>query len=240
MNFFVPLFFCLLFFGNNAFCQQNINPDIAEAKNNTLRLYDDYVGAQAAIYNGPEYLPFLFRREGSTFYDSDSLTTGWISYEHYLYKEIPIQYDVTRDQVVILNFDAKSRLFLENSKIDSFHYAEHTFINLAQNVEQNLPVSGFYEILVKGDVAAFALRKKTYREVIKENQVVRVFSNNDRIFLKKNDKYSEVKNKDDLFRVLGDKRNAVKTELRQRRIKIRRQNFEEAVLIAVKIYDQLT
>ena len=239
MDFSASIFICLLFLCEATFCQQGINQNIAEAKNNTLQLYEAYTGPQAAIYNGPEYIPFLFKREGTTFYDSDTLTAGWISYDHHLYSEIPIQYDVTREQVVILNFDKRSRLFLENSLIDSFYYSGHTFINLSQNTDQGLNTTGFYEIAVRGEISVFVLRKKTFKETIKDNQVVRVFNNNDRIFLKKRDKYFEVKNKDDVFRVIGDKRNEVKSEMRRLQIKMRRKNFEEAVLAAVKIYDQL-
>jgi hypothetical protein len=239
MNSFVPIVICSLFFCNGVFGQQNTKPDIAESKDKTLQLYDAYMGPQAALYNGPEYVPFLFKREGTTFYDSDTLRTGWISYDHYLYAEIPIQYDVTREQVIILNFDQRSRLYLENSMIDSFYYGGHTFINLPQNIEQNLVTPGFYEKVVTGEISVFVLRKKTFKETIKENQVVRVFNNNDRIFLKKHDKYFEIKNKEDVFRVIGDKRNEVKTEMRRQQIKIRRKNFEEAVLAAVKIYDHL-
>jgi hypothetical protein len=123
--------------------------------------------------------------------------------------------------------------------IDSFYYGGHTFINLPQNIEQNLVTPGFYEKVVTGEISVFVLRKKTFKETIKENQVVRVFNNNDRIFLKKHDKYFEIKNKEDVFRVIGDKRNEVKTEMRRQQIKIRRKNFEEAVLAAVKIYDHL-
>lgn len=239
MNFFASIFICSLFFCTNSFGQQSFNAHTTEAENKTLQVYDAYTGPQAALYNGPEYVPFLFKREGTTFYDSDTLTTGWISYDHYLYREIPIQYDVTREQVIVLNFDKRSRLFLENSRIDSFYYGGHTFINLAQNTEQNLAASGFYERAVSGEISVFVLRRKTIKETIKESQVVRVFNNADRIFLKKHDKYFEVKNKDDVFRVIGDKRNEVKSEMRRLQIKIRRKNFEEAVLVAVKIYDQL-
>jgi hypothetical protein len=240
MKLFVSLLLFLFSFAKFSYCQQNTGNINDNQVRNTLRLYENYMGPQAALYNGAEYVPFLFLKDGTPFYDSDTLKKGWISYEHFLYKNIPIQYDVSRDQVIILNFDAKSRLFLENSVIDSFHYGGHTFISLQRNVSETLNTGGFYEVLYSGDVSALALRKKNYRETIRDNQVVRVFFDTDKFFIKRNGKYFEVANQKDVLRVLGDKRNDLKRHMREQKVKFGRKNFEEAFLQTVKIYDQLT
>jgi len=236
MKLLVSLFLFLFSFAQFSYCQQNSNDT---QLSRTLELYEHYMGPQAALYNGAEYVPFLFLKDGTPFYDSDTLKKGWISYHSFLYKNIPIQYDVVRDQVIILNFDAKSRLFLENSVIDSFHYGDHTFISLLPNISGTLNNVGFYEVLYSGEIAALALRKKNYRETIRDNQVVRIFFNTDRLFIKKNGKYFEVENQKDVLRVLGDKRNDLRKHMREQKVKFGRKNFEEALLQTVKIYDQL-
>jgi len=198
------------------------------------------MGPQAAIYNGAEYVPFLFKREGTPFYESDIPVNGLVSYQHYLYNPIALQYDVSRGQVIILNYNQKTRLFLENSVIDSFYFAHHTFIRLEENASQNLTNTGFYEVLLNGNIKVLANRKKNFKETIKENQLVRIFNILDQFYIKKNGKYFEVKNQKDVFRVLGDKKNEVKRQMRQQKIKFRQKYFEGGLLVAAKIYDQLT
>ncbi len=235
MNRILPLFFCVFFLCASSFCQSNIdisaNSDIKKSR----ELYDQYMGAQANIYNGGEYVPLLFKKEGSPFFDSDTLRMGWVSYENYIYHSIPIQYDVSKDQLIILNFDGKSKIFLQNNRVDSFYFGKHTFIRLKKNPQQNLNSAGFYEILSNNEIQVLASRKKYIKETIQGNEVVRIFNNMDRFYLKKNEKYYEVKNETDVFRVIG-KRNEIKKALRQQKIKFRT-NFEKALLTASKFYD---
>jgi hypothetical protein len=164
------------------------------------------------------------------------LRRGWVSYENYIYRPIPIQYDVSKDQLIILNFDEKSKIFLQNNRVDSFHFGNHTFIRLKENPKQNLSNSGFYEILFDGNIQVLASRKKNIKETIQANEVVRIFNTTDRFYIKKNEKYYEVKNENDVFRVIGNRRNEIKRALRQQKIKFRN-NFEEALITAAKIYD---
>jgi hypothetical protein len=239
MNRFLPTFFCLLFLSTSSFCQSNNDASQIPEIKKSLEFYDSYMGAQANIYNGPEYVPLLFKKEGTPFFDSDSLRTGWVSYENYIYKPLQIQYDVSKDQLIILNFDKKSRIFLQNDVVDSFYFGNHTFTRLNKDPQQNLNNAGFYEILFNGNTKVLAQRKKNIRETIKGNEVIRIFSDADRFYIKKNEKYYEVRNENDVFRALGKGRNEIKRALRQQNIKFRN-NFEEALLTAAKIFDQLT
>jgi hypothetical protein len=236
MNRFFFLLFCSSFLCTFSFCQSNNDTSSNAEINKSLELYDQYMGPQANIYNGGEYVPLLFKKEGTPFFDSDTLRRGWVSYENYIYRPIPIQYDVSKDQLIILNFDEKSKIFLQNNRVDSFHFGNHTFIRLKENPKQNLSNSGFYEISFDGNIQVLASRKKNIKETIQANEVVRIFNTTDRFYIKKNEKYYEVKNENDVFRVIGNRRNEIKRALRQQKIKFRN-NFEEALITAAKIYD---
>lgn len=233
------LFFCILFWSKASFSQQkNENTSLISSQiNESVNLYHHYIGAESRIYNGRQYLPYVFLKEGSPFYLSDTLANGWISYDGSLYS-LPLQYDVARQQVIISNFKGP-RLFLQNELIDSFHFLNHTFKRLEKEANPNIKNTGFYDILYQGSVEVWAHREKRFTEKFKDDKVLRVFYNYDRFYIYKNGLYHLVKNENDVFRVLGGKRREVTKLMRRKRVKFRRHNFEEALIMAATFFDQI-
>ncbi len=236
---FLFLFFAFSF-GFRGFSQglSDDSASINQKIKQSIQLYDNYMGAQSAIFNGPDYLPLNFKKEGIPFFEVDSMATGWVGYEGRIYEPMHIQYDVARNHVVILNYDKRGRIILNNELVDSFQLLNHRFLRLQANSAQNLGTTGFYDLLYNGKTKVLASRKKAFREVIKDNEVIRVFVKQDRHFVFKGDKYYLVNNKKDVFRLFDDKKHEIKAAMRQQKIKFRRSNFEEALLMAAKIYDQ--
>ena len=219
--------------GYKSFCQQKA----ASITTGSDDLYLQYMGVQANIYNGREYMPYNFHKEGHPFYVSDSLSEGWISYEGRTYA-LPLLYDVSRDQVVIKNRADGARIVLQNERMDSFHLSGHTFKKLLQNAAQQVETTGFYDRLYSGSVEVWALRKKRFTETIEGNMVVRYFSVHDRFYILKNGKYNEVKNEKDVFEYLSGNRKQIKRALRKQGLKFRRSKFESALVIAARLSDQ--
>jgi len=234
------LFFFFFYLSSYSQGYKNDTDSANDNVKQSIKLYDDFTGAEANIYNGREYIPYLFKKTGSSLFESDSLASGWISYEGRICQPIPIQYDVARDQVIILNYDGKSKIFLQNEAIDSFHFSNHTFIRLKENPIANLNHAGFYDLLLNGHIQVLASRKKNYKENIRDNEVIRDFYSQDQFYIHKGNKYFEVKNKNDVYRLLFDKRREIENHLHKQNIKFRRDNFEEALLIAATIYNQQT
>lgn len=234
------LLFCSLFLYFPSFSQGFNNDSFAvnDQVKQAVQLYDQFSGAQANIYNGREYLPYIFKKIGSPFFGSDTLTNGWICYEGLIYQPVPMQYDIARNQVVIANYDKRSKLFLQNEVIDSFHFLNHTFIRLKENHQQNLNNTGFYDQLYNGHIGILAMRQKNILESIKDDELIRTFISQDRFYILKAGTYYWVNKKRDVFRLLNDKKHQIKAGMRQQKIKFRHNNFEEAVLVAVTIYDQ--
>ena len=237
MKIFLLISFCLLLFGNTSFCQQSNDNNSIEQENQLKKMYLNYVGAQASIYNGRQYIPYHFLKEGHPFFLSDTLSDAWISYEGNIYN-IPMQYDVARDQVIISNLAGGTRIFLQNERIDSFHFLNHTFLRLIQNPNENLENTGFYDVLYKGNVVVLAFRKKSFTESIQASKVVRYFNTQDRFFILKNGKYHPVKNEREVFEILEGNSNEIKKLLRRQGLKFRKSKFENALIMAATISDQ--
>lgn len=238
MKIFVILFSCFVFPAIQASSQMR-NADSAIVMSQSKKVYFTYIGDQAQIYNGRQYIPYYFQMIGSPYFLSDSLSEGWISYDRIIYENVPMQLDVSRDQLVIANPAGGQRIFLQNERIDSFYFLNHTFIRLAKNPAKNIETDGFYDLLYRGSLQVYVLRNKKFTESFQDGKIVRVFNNHDRFFILKNGQFFPVKNEDDVFGVLGSKRQEIKKILRGHNLKFRRDGFESALTMAVTLFDQL-
>lgn len=235
------LLFSILILSYPSFSQQItgdstiVSAQLKESKS----LYINYMGPQAAIYNGRQYVPYRFLMEGHPYYGIDTISNGWISYGGRIYENIPVQFDVSRDQLIIASLEDGSKIFLQNELVDSFHFFNHTFKRLAKDPQVNIESTGFYDLLYRGSVEVFALRKKNYLESFQSGKIVRIFNSHDLFYILKNGHYYLVKNEKDVFEILGGKRNEIKKLLRQNDVKFRRTKFEKPLVMATTFFDQL-
>lgn len=212
---------------------------VKEAIKQSIELYDRFTGAEANIYNGGEYVPYTFVKTGHPFFDSDSLVKGDITYAGRVYHSIPLQYDIARNQLVILNFDGLSKIVLHNNAVDSFHFLNYTFTQLKEGVKPIPDNTFFYELLFNGHIRVLARRKKLFEDTFKDDDIVRVFHSQDIFYIYKEDRYYAANNKKDVFSILKDKKHEIKNVMRQQKIKFTKKNFEAGLTTAARIYDQL-
>jgi len=240
MKFFVILIPCVL--SLSVSFSQSVKADsvINIQVKNALNIYNKYTGANAQIYNGDEYLYYYFKMEGNPFFITTELSKGWVGYAGRLYESLSLGYDIQRNQVTIASADNFARIVLNNELVDSFYFSGHTFIRLKEDYTQNLNNTGFYDLLHNGHTQLLARRTKVMDETIKDNTIIRVFTEKDHFFIHKNGLYYLVSNKKEVFRLFADKQQQVKKMLRHEHIKINRKNFETGLQKAVEFYDQLT
>jgi hypothetical protein len=232
--------FFLFFLATTSFGQV-INNDAALIQNQvkeSIKLYNRFNGPESRIYNGRAYLPFQFKSEGIPFFQSEYLENGWISYEGLVYDSINMQYDIYRNQLVVLN-DNDDLFFLQNELVDSFHFLKYTFIRLPENLQKKFKNADFYQMLYSGKVKVLAIRKKDYRETIEDRQLIRSFYSQDQYYIFKDGKYNAVTNEKDVLNIFNDKKHSVKSQLRRQKLKLRKKNFENALIAAATIYDQI-
>lgn len=229
----------LFIFGTLSAHAQGVTNDqtVQQQVQKATEFYYNTLGPQADIYFGREYTPYLFKMEGTPFFMVNELQDGWVSYKGHVYKGLRLQFDLNRNQIVILNKFNSTRTFLENKYLDSFYLGNSLFVKLEEDRKLNLYSSGFYEIMYRGAANLLVLRNKQMREVIKDNTLIRVFDSKDAYFIFKSGKYYAVENRSDVIRVLGDK---VEKTMREQDVRFRRDNFEFALFTAVQVYDQLS
>ncbi len=229
-----------LFFFVSSFSQGSKIDSLTDIQvKNVTTLYKNYTDENAPVYNGSGYLYYTFRMEGNPFFQSDGLSSGWVSYEGKKYDPLSLLYDLTRNEVVVLLPDSNSRAVLHNQFIDSFHVADHTFINLKEDHQQNLYNTGFYDLLYAGHVELLARRTKLMQEDLRDNPVITDIFPKDFFYIHKRGLYYLVTNQKDVFRLLSDKKREIKKMMRQQHLKLNRKTFEGTLVIAVTFYDHL-
>lgn len=230
-----------LFFLKTAF-SQNLKKDSATELQlqNAVNLYNHFSADNAPVYNGTDYIYYTFKMEGDPYFITGNYSNGWVSYSGRKYDSLMLMYEIARNQLVLLNYDKKSRIVLQDERIDSFNLLNHTFIKLEEDHKQNLYHTGFYDLLYNGKIQFLARRIKTMDQRIKGDLLVRIFYGKDHFYVHKDGLYYLVNSKKDLFRLFEDKKHELKRLMRKNHLKFRHKDLEKTMVKATAFYDQLT
>jgi hypothetical protein len=208
-----------------------------QAIQNFIGLYYQSLNSQAELYTAPLYerhIPAF--TEGHPFFFSDSFSVGSIGYNGLLYKDVPILYDIVRDELVTRSPNGFA-IALMKPKVDSFSFTGHLFIKLNDDTSGKATQS-YYEILYNGNVQLLAKRKKEVQVSSGISGLDKRVYKQDRYYLHRNGFFETIKNKKDLLSALKNKRNALQQFIKQNNLKLK-QNFDEDAEKVVAYYDQL-
>ena len=207
---------------------------------NAIHLYDIYTDGNAPIFNGPQYIYYVFKMEGDPYFIKGVYSKGWIGYSGRVYSPVSMFYDIVRNQLVVLNADSLANIVMLNQFVDSFYLSGHTFISLKEDRKQNFFNTGFYDLIYNGHVQLLARRIKNVQDKIENLTLTTVFYSNDLFYIHKGGIYYLVSNKKDVFRLLGDKKHEIKKMMRKNHFKLNRKTFESSLIKVTAFYDQLT
>ena len=217
---------------------QNDSSYYDAAIRNAVVLYQQSEKDQARIMNGRQYKPYTFPFvKGFPFFLTRQFSESSIIYDGGYYDHILLLYDEILE-LVILN----KGVFIEliNEKIEEFTIAGHKFYPLFKDSANNLPTSGFYEILYDGNIDVYKKEKKSIVDVLSTTEGYQAEAVEKKFYyIKKDDRYYLVKKKADLLKVLGDKKSEIQQFIRKNKLDIKRDKDNVLPKIAT-YYDQLT
>ena len=226
--------FLLTFF--TGFCQPAQNLKNEAAVNS---LYNNKLQASSNLYSGPQYIEQIYQKIGSPFFLSDTLINGWISYDSHLYLNVPLQWDVLQNYVITSSLNNSAKLVLRNELIDSFYFSGHHVKQIDADKEHNLLQGGLYDVLYGGNTAVIAKRKKVNMVVIQGLDIYYNFSNQDRIYIKKEGIYYLVNMRKDVFRLFRNKTVAINRLVRKEGLSWKK-DFDKCVAVAAEYNDNST
>jgi hypothetical protein len=201
-------------------------------------VYNEFIYKQSRLYNGIEHAGYSIKIQGHAYFHQREMQTGTIVYDELEYANVPMLYDLFKDQVIVLHFNQFNLLGLVSEKVKEFTLFNHHFIRLQIDSTSGSPLyTGFYDELYKGQLTVLCKRIKKIEETIKD-EVERKFIEPDLYFINKEHTYYAIKNYKHLIAALQNKAKEIKLYLRKNKIKFRK-DPENAIVKAVAYYDSI-
>jgi hypothetical protein len=209
---------------------------IAASESYLRKLYLSSIQGELPIYTGGSYTEYVSLNGEFPYFSADDWINGTIVYQNDVYQDVPLQYDLSTETIIIEHFTSARKIKLASERISSFTLGDHRFQNLSKFTNATLPESGFYEILEDGEVTLYAKRKKNLQKQIVSGKLIASFDEVNRYYLLKAKVFHTVKSKAGILKLLRDK-PALKQEMKRSKLKV---SDRETTLIAIsRLYNNL-
>jgi hypothetical protein len=236
---FLLLLLAYLFLQNAAGQMVVSDSNFQKASSNAIDIYYQALGDQAPLYNGSEYIEYTsILQEGHPFFETNVFVKGSIRFDGMDFLDVPMLYDMIKDQVIIQSFKKIYKINLPAEKIERFTLSDHSFIRIMRDTSNQLK-TGFYDRLYNGKIMVLVKREKKIREETKNLQISNVVDQKNYYYLKKDGVYYTFKNWRTLLGVLKSKKKEIQQYFNKNKIKYRN-DPEHAMIIAAEYYDRLT
>jgi hypothetical protein len=182
---------------------------LKKAINNTIQVYHEGIGDQAAKFNGSQYQGYTVSfSDGHPYFKADVLSNGSIVYDGVQFDNVNLLYDEVADCVIMQ--DSSHRIKLVGERLSSFSVQESNFERLVKKGNSPLINNGFYEVLTKGQLSLY--KKETKKMIDKfsnANELAVLFEIHHFYYVKKGAQFYEIQSKKDLFKLLADKEREI-------------------------------
>jgi hypothetical protein len=242
---FVKILLCTFFINSyQAFSQNFITDTSGDSSSfqSAVNLYHRFLTPETGLYNGSEYAynayyPFTIN-EGHPFFQSKTFDTGAVFYNNVLYENVPLLYDIVKEELLTHDPTNNYIMRLHNERIKWFIIWGHTFIRLNQDNAKSSPLHpGFYDLLYNGNTALYKRVSKIFKENTASFQGVNIYAvESNEYFVKKDNQYYTVKNKKSLLLIMNNKKKEVAQFIKKNKLKLRKAP-EYALIRIVAYYD---
>lgn len=209
------------------------------AYQNAAGSYKDVIGRNSRIYTGKYYFDRNLGIAGHPFYIDNFWDTESIVYDGQRYDSIEIRYDIYNDFLLIKYIDPEGYVTpveLNNEKVDAFTFKKHHFFRIEKGTSDQLN-SGFYDLLHAGKpVTVLAKRRKEISRLNSSGGQVREYQTKDRYYIKYGEQYHPASGKKAMLQILSDRKNEIKTFLKNNKAALRK-NFERQLVEVARFYN---
>ena len=205
-----------------------------------IQLYHQFLLREKNLYNGREYIPYTTTLANAhPYFQSADFVKGSIFYDGVLYEEVPLQYDIIKNVLVIQDSYQKFKMQLINEKISWFTINNITFVRLSGDPSgKNTIEPGFYRILYNGSNSLLKKESKKIQEIL-ELKLIKKVIEAPSFYIKKNDRYYIADSKTSVLEILKDKKTEIRQFIRQNNLNISDEP-EKAFLSIIAYYDAIT
>jgi hypothetical protein len=217
---------------------QSSTSDQSVSFRNSLAYFQNEIGEDAHLFTGKEYTPYDKIIKGHPFFISPLMESNTLFYDGILYTNIPLLFDIVRQQIVINRYNKNIRITLLSEKVKYFTVAGHRFENIALiEGKDGYTGEGIYDIVFDGKASVLVKRIKRIKYPLKAEDPPG-FVEEDEFYIRNGSNLYPVDNKGSLLQALHDKKELIKTYIRKSRFKFRK-NLEKELMITTAYYSTL-
>jgi hypothetical protein len=238
---FLAICSCFFLFNASVLAQDAANDTSFYRKSlsSARALYMKNIGANSYLYNGGAYEHYWNRVIGHPFFITDQFQQGTLYYDGTFYENVPLVYDMFRDELVSKNFSKTIDQKILSEKIRYFTIGNASFIRIvADSVNGASLTTGFYEKLYDGSVAVLEKHEKKIERSLKAEENSSKFTQYDRFYIAKDGKYYSVETEGDLVGIFKDQKTEIRKFLNRKDIRFKKDKARTMIQVAA-FYDGL-
>jgi hypothetical protein len=190
------------------------------------------------LYNGRYWRNLYYKVKQDQFLFSKEMLPGSLTIDGTSFSNISIRYDIFNDEIMIPTNNG-AVLQVNKEMVDSFNivFQNTTYHFTKIETDTVKKLTGYFNVLYKGKTALYVKYKKEIEFLAVERKYDMFFQTH-KIYLQKDSILSPVTGKGELFNLLDDKKEQIKSFSKKNRLKFSKKNPESFIPV-VKFYDSL-
>jgi hypothetical protein len=176
-----------------------------------VREYHAYVAPEVGLYRGTQYYfdNKLSIRQGQPFLGPDVMRVGSVWYGGIEYDDLAMEYNLVKEQLVILDPSNDFKISIYMDLVDSFALDGYVYFRLRDKAAPSILRSGYCDRIHQG---RFVLLKRDHKSIVNTvislNNPLYVIEENIHYYILKNGVYHAVDTKSKLLHALRDRRRS--------------------------------
>jgi hypothetical protein len=193
-------------------------------------------GPDSRLYDGREYIRNGTPSKGFPYFEWDSLRPGVLNYDGISYN-IPLEYDLAQDQLVIRNYSDNILISLVAEKTSLFSIGSFHFRYFGPGSD-HLQDPGFYQELFTGSRVTLLVRRHKNLVYPSSNDEQPQYVQVNNYFLLLDGSSYRISDEKELLDVLGDRKEELKKYIRKNRHSFKH-HLEGSLTRIITYYQQL-
>ena len=199
--------------------------------------YMDSVSNRTTIFYGKLQEPLWMITSNNPYFKDARYTKSKIRYGGSLYTDIPLRWDLYRDELVVLSPDNYNVVLSPDKTEDATFHGYHIRY-LKKDSLSNSPPPGYYLLLHAGPCTVLVKHTAVMQQKSYNQRIENYFMFATKYYIKKENVYFPVKNKNTLLNALGDYHQELSRLIRANRFTFKR-DAEAMIVTTVKEYEKM-
>lgn len=198
----------------------------------------DTIRGNQLLYNGRIWRDLYVAVREDQFLFSDEFLPGNVKMNGQSFSNLKLRYDILNDEIIIVT-EKGLVLQLNKEMVDGFSILyDLKIFNFRHLVSDSLnKIDGYFHVLYEGPTSLYAMY---YKEISTRGpgKNYENFVQADRLFIVKDNIFHQIRSRSDFYKVLSDKKQAIKEYVRGKGLRIIRKN-PDSFVPGLQFYDSL-